>query len=227
MNYPRACVHALLALPLALVLAGSAAAHDGDDISSVQESINVSAGEHRGAVHTVNGSIHIGEGASVNDAHTVNGSITLGPRATATEAKTVNGSVHLEDGSKVSGGLATVNGSLSLAPGADVAEGLTTVNGGIHINSAHVGGDISSRNGGMEIGPNAHVDGGILVRKSHSDDEDESRNPPHIVIGPGSVVKGSLRFERTVKLYVSDHATIGAVEGATPISFSGDHPHMD
>jgi hypothetical protein len=27
-----------------------------------------------------------------------------------------------------------------------------------------------------------------------------------------------------VKLYVSDKATIGAVSGATPISFSGDQP---
>jgi hypothetical protein len=33
-----------------------------------------------------------------------------------------------------------------------------------------------------------------------------------------------LRFERTVKLYVSDKATIGTVTGATPIPFAGDTP---
>jgi hypothetical protein len=47
---------------------------------------------------------------------------------------------------------------------------------------------------------------------------------PRIVIGPGAVVQGELRFEREVQLYVSDKATVGAVSGATPIKFSGDKP---
>jgi hypothetical protein len=47
---------------------------------------------------------------------------------------------------------------------------------------------------------------------------------PRIVIGPGVTVQGELRFERTVKLYVSDKATIGTVTGATAIPFSGDTP---
>ena len=52
----------------------------------------------------------------------------------------------------------------------------------------------------------------------------ESHGKPRVVIGPGSVVKGPLNFERDVDLYVSDHATIGTVTGATPIRFSGDRP---
>jgi hypothetical protein len=48
--------------------------------------------------------------------------------------------------------------------------------------------------------------------------------PPRIVIGPGVTVQGELRFERPVTLYVSDHATIGSVSGATPVQFSGDTP---
>jgi hypothetical protein len=44
------------------------------------------------------------------------------------------------------------------------------------------------------------------------------------VIGPGAAVKGTLRFKREVKLYVSDRATIGPVEGATAIKFTGDRP---
>jgi hypothetical protein len=35
-------------------------------------------------------------------------------------------------------------------------------------------------------------------------------------------VQGDLRFEREVKLYVSDKETIGPVMGATPIPFAGD-----
>ena len=223
MTHPRATANALLVL--ALVLAGTAAAGDGNDTTMVTGSITVGPGEHRGDLKTVNGSIRIGHDATVGNAHTVNGSITLEPQASAAEARTVNGSLHLEDGARISGGLATVNGSMTLGSGAEVTGGLTNVNGSIHIYAAHLGGDISTVNGGMEIGPDAHVDGGILVRRNHHSDDGDSRNePPRIVIGPGSVVKGTLKFEREVRLYVSDRATIGTVEGATPIRFSGDQP---
>jgi hypothetical protein len=47
---------------------------------------------------------------------------------------------------------------------------------------------------------------------------------PVIVIGPGATVQGELRFERKVKLYVSDKATIGTVIGATAVPFSGETP---
>jgi cytoskeletal protein CcmA (bactofilin family) len=221
MNHQRACTAALLALAVAFT--ASAMAHDDDDITGVSNSITVGAGEHRGNLKTVNGSIRVGEGSTVGDAHTVNGSIKLESHATAAEAKTVNGSVSLGEGAKVSGAVASVNGSLKLEPGADVSGGLANVNGGIHVNAAHVGGDVTGLNGGMEIGPDARIDGGILVRKSHSD-HSEQGEPPHIIIGPGSVVKGPLKFERDVKLYVSDRATIGPVEGATPVKFSGDRP---
>ena len=212
---------------LVLCVAGTARAGDGDRISSVMGSITVNAGEHRGDLTTVNGSIRVGESAVVGEASTVNGSVTLEPRATATEVKTVNGSVHLNDGAQVNGRVHTVNGSLSLARGANVTGALANVNGGIHVNAAHVGGDVETVNGGIEIGPDAHIDGGVIIRKSHSDHEDETggRNtPPRVVIGPGSVVKGTLKFERPVELYVSDRATLGPVEGATPVKFSGDRP---
>jgi DUF4097 and DUF4098 domain-containing protein YvlB len=209
---------------LVLSIAATARAGGGDSISSVMGSITVNAGEHRGDLTTVNGSIRIGESAVVAEAKTVNGSVTLEARATAAEVKTVNGSVHLNDGAQVSGRVHTVNGSLSLARGANVTGALANVNGGIHINAAHVGGDVETVNGGIEIGPDAHVDGGVIIRKNHSDHEDDRSRPPRVVVGPGSVVKGTLRFERPVELYVSDRATIGTVEGATPIKFTGDHP---
>jgi hypothetical protein len=37
-------------------------------------------------------------------------------------------------------------------------------------------------------------------------------------------VQGTLQFKREVELYVSDSATIGTVDGATPQKFSGDQP---
>jgi cytoskeletal protein CcmA (bactofilin family) len=210
---------------LALSIAGTASAWPSDGISSVTGSITVSAGEHRGDLKTVNGSIRVGEGATVGEAHTVNGSIKLEAHATASELKTVNGSVHLDDGAQVSGGVHSVNGSLSLAKDANVTGELANVNGSIHVDAAHVGGDVETTNGGIEIGPDARVDGGVTVRKNHSDhEENSSSRPPRVVIGPGSVVKGTLKFERPVELYVSERATIGPVEGATPVKFSGDRP---
>jgi hypothetical protein len=214
---------ALALLALAFGVAGAARAGD-DSISTVMGSITVSAGEHRGDLATVNGSIRIGEGAAVGHAHTVNGSIALEPRATAAEVNTVNGSVHLTEGAQVSGPVHTVNGSMSLDKGANVAGALANVNGTIRVGAAHVGGDVETVTGSIEIGPDARVDGGVIVREDHTKEEMGSRGTPRVVIGPGSVVKGTLRFERTVALYVSDRATIGPVEGAAPIKFSGDHP---
>lgn len=209
---------------VALTLSAAAAVLAQDDaITSVMGSISVNAGEHRGDLKTVNGSIRLGEGATADHAHTVNGSITLEPRATAAEAKTVNGSVRVNDGAKVSGAIHTVNGSLVLAKGADVSGGLANVNGSIRVNAAHVGGDVQTVTGSIEIGPDAHVDGGVIVHRDNSDNEG-SREEPRVVIGPGSVVKGTLKFERPVKLFVSDHATIGTVEGATATTFSGPNP---
>jgi len=51
--------------------------------------------------------------------------------------------------------------------------------------------------------------------------------PPRVVVGPGSVIGGTLEFERPVRLYVSDRATIGPVKGATAVKFSGDRPPSD
>lgn len=216
------CAVSLMALVLGV--AATARAGDGDNISSVMGSITVGAGEHRGDIATVNGSIRVGEGATAGHAHTVNGSVALEPHATAAEVKTVNGSVHLNEGAQVNGGVHTVNGSLLLAKGAGVSGSLANVNGSIRVNAAHVGGDVETVTGSIDIGPDARVDGGVTVRKEHSSSNDESHGAPRIVIGPGSVVKGTLKFERTVELYVSDRATIGPVEGATPIKFTGDRP---
>jgi hypothetical protein len=220
---PRQPLFAMACVAFVLALARTALAAD-EDVSSVTGSISVSPGEHRGDLSTVNGSIRIGEGATTGRAHTVNGSIMLASRASAAEARTVNGSVHLEDGAKVNGGVTTVNGSLNLEKGADVSGALGNVNGGIHVNAAHVGGDVDTVNGGIEIGPDARIDGGITVRKSHSNETASREEPLRVVIGPGSVVKGPMKFERPVKLYVSDRASIGAIEGATAISFSGPRP---
>lgn len=212
----------IAAAAVILALSGCDISVDGDGSTKVNGSVHIPAGKAAEEARTVNGSIHIDDNAAVTSAGTINGSVRLGAHATATSAKTVNGAISLGDGAHVSGNAGSVNGDLILASGAEVSGALSNVNGKIELNSAHVGGGIKTISGSISISGASHVEGGILVEKPNStlfNSED-----PVIVIGPGAVVKGDLRFERKVKLYVSDKATIGTVTGATAIAFSGDNP---
>jgi len=191
----------IAAVAVILALSGCDISVDGDGSTKINGSVHIAAGKAAEEARTVNGSIHIDDNAAVTSAGTVNGSVRLGAHATATSAKTVNGAITLGEGAH--GSLANVNGKIDL-------------------HSAHVAGGIKTVNGNISILGASHVEGGILVEKPSSmlfNSED-----PVIVIGPGAVVQGDLTFERKVKLYVSDKATIGAVTGATPIAFSGDNP---
>jgi len=214
-----------LALGVLGVSAACKPAGDGTETSKVMGDVTVAPGQHTGDVSTVNGSIHIRENASVAGAHTVNGGISLESHASAAELKSVNGPIRLEQGARVSGDVNTVNGGVSLADGAEVGGALGNVNGPIRVPAAHVRGGIETVSGGIELGPDAQVDGGIHVHKNDGVVLNwDSGNAPRIVIGPGSHVGGTLNFERKVSLYVSDKATIGPVEGATVVKYSGDRP---
>jgi hypothetical protein len=213
-----------LATALLIVVTGCDVSSDGNESTKVNGSIQVPAGKPPGPVATVNGSIQVDENAGVTSATTVNGSVHLGDHATASSLNSVNGSITLGAGARVSGSAESVNGEFTLGSGAEILGSLSNVNGTITLDAAHVGGAIKTVNGSMNINGASHVDGGILVQKSSGDLIQLVRDVPRIVIGPGAVVQGELRFERTVKLYVSDKATIGTVTGATAIPFTGDVP---
>jgi cytoskeletal protein CcmA (bactofilin family) len=219
--------HALTLAALAAcaaLCACSYSSNDDDSTDKINGSVHVAAGKPRQAVGTINGDVRLDDNAAVTAAATVNGSVHLGAHATAASVKTVNGSVTLETGAKVAGSAATVNGSVSLRDGSEVAGALSNVNGSIQLDAAHVAGGINTVNGNINVNANSHVEGGILVQKSTGFFIHFGSDVPRIVIGPGAVVQGELRFEREVQLYVSDRATIGTVSGATPIPFSGDKP---
>jgi DUF4097 and DUF4098 domain-containing protein YvlB len=196
---------------------------ESDDSNKVNGSIHVPAGKAPSDVRTVNGSIHVDDNAAVTTATTVNGSVRLGAHVTGESARTVNGSISLGAGAHLSGNAGSVNGDLILADGAEVSGSLTNINGKIELTGAHVGRGIKTVGGSISIMGASHVEGGIAVEKPSggflfiNDD-------PLIVIGPGAIVQGDLRFGRKVRLYVSDKATIGAVTGATAIPFTGDTP---
>jgi DUF4097 and DUF4098 domain-containing protein YvlB len=214
----------LAAIAMLAVLSGCGGSFGGDGSHKINGSIDVPAGKPPGAFATINGSIHVDDDAAVTSASTVNGGVKLGDHATASSLTTVNGSVTLGRGAHVSGHVSSVNGALSLEDGADVTGALSNVNGEIALIGAHVGGGINTVNGGMNIGGASRVEGGILVEKSNGGHMQIFHDVPRIVIGPGATVQGDLRFEHTVELFVSDKATVGAVTGAAPISFTGDAP---
>lgn len=196
-------------------------ADSGNGSQKVNGSVHVSAGKPVGAAATVNGGIDIDASAAVTSATTVNGGIRLGEHARAEKLETVNGSIHVGPGAKVAGSAESVNGGIDVDAGADVGGSVRNVNGSINVRSAHVAGGIRTIDGNISISGAARIEGGILIEKTNSIIL-IGKAVPRVEILPGSVVQGDLRFEREVKLYVSDKATIGRVSGATPITFAGD-----
>jgi cytoskeletal protein CcmA (bactofilin family) len=212
----------LLALAL-LSLATSIAQAQNAGITTVSSSIDVRPGEHTGDAMTVSGSVKIGEHAVVGHAHTVSGSIDLARGVTAASLSTVSGSVHVGEEDRIAGSVSTVSGSLQIAPGADITGSLSNVSGEILVRAAHVGGQIKTVSGNIEIGPDSRVEGDVIVEPDDSWFHSSGR-APRIIIGPGSVVSGTLTFKRDVKLYVSDRAQVGTIVGATAERFSGARP---
>src|SRR4029077_9161875 len=64
----------------------------------------------------------------------------------------------------------------------------------------------------------------IRVRKPGGFFNLGAEDVPRIVIGPGSVVGGTLNFARPVKVYAWAKATIGPVQDATAVKHSGERP---
>jgi hypothetical protein len=213
--------------------------------ADVNKSRNVEAGAHSDGESTVNGSITVGDGATVTgDLETVNGDIRVGDNSVIEDASTVNGSISIEDGVK-SGALSTVNGfievgdkvtaqeistvngRIKLEDGSSTGGDVSTVNGGIDLHGSRVRGDVTTVNGDVELSGSAVIAGDLIVKKPHSWFGNDS-HPPEIVIGPGSRVEGTIRLERKVKLFISESAEVGGVEGVMSmddaVRFSGKRP---
>jgi hypothetical protein len=219
MPFNRTSVPASLALVALVALSGCGPA-------GVNGSVDIPAGESAESAATVNGAVHVGDGATVGRAATVNGAIHLGQNVTAGSAKTVNGGIRVGSGAKVTDDVIAVNGGIDLAKGAEVAGRVTNVNGSIQLDAARVGRGITTFNGDVRVGSGSRVEGGIHVEKPEGSG-DWIHNVPRIVIEPGAVVEGPLRFEREVRLYVSESAEIGPVEGATVEKYAGEEPDAD
>ena len=218
----------LLALAVTLSLSISAVhAHDdnqkGGDISRVNGGITAEAGHLYGDLDTVNGGISVRKGATAEDVETVNGGITLDDDATVSSVSAVNGGIRAGERVKVARGVETVNGGIRFDFNSTVGGDISTVNGGITIKQTTVNGKLSTVSGDITVGAKSLVEDGILIEKPHGISWGKPRIP-RVVIGPNATVKGELRFEREVELFVHTSAKIGPVSGATARPYTDSLP---
>ena len=204
------------------------AGETSDGASTVNGKVTVGAGATvTGEVSSVNGSIRIEEGATVADAETVNGGLRVADKVRSRNLSTVNGSIEVARDVVVDGMVEAVNGRITVGGGSKVAQSLGNVNGDIELEGSEIGGDVSTINGDIELAEGAVVMGDVVVEKPN-DWNNNSKRTPRVVIGPGSRVEGVLRLEREVKLYISESAEVGGVEGAMTmddaVRFSGKRP---
>ena len=168
----------------------------------------------------------------VEPIETISRDISLASHAQAKSLESMTGSITLQRDSRVAGHVETGSGELVLEPGSEVAGRLSSDSGTIRIDGARVGGRVSTTYGDIYIGADSRLDGGIVVHKrsviglSFGDFKlgvpVGRSTPPRVVIGPRATVSGTLRFKRPVELLVSESATIGRVQGATPVMFGAE-----
>ncbi len=196
--------------------------------SSVNGSITV--GDNAtvtGRLSTVNGAIRVGEDSSIEDASTVNGSLRISNNTKSEDLETVNGGIRIGEQVVVDGEVTAVNGKISLDTGSSVAKDVSNVNGDISLTGSTVGKDVSTVNGDVSVMNGAVIKGNLIIEKPHGFNSGNSKLPT-IIVGPGSRVEGVIKLEREVKLYISENAEVGGVEGVMSmddaVRFSGKRP---
>ena len=206
------------------------AGSESDGATTVNGSISVGEGSVvTGTLQTVNGKIRVDDNSTIEDASTVNGRLSISDDVKSHNLETVNGSVSVGENSTVAGDVETVNGGIRLERGSEVAKGVSNINGDIVLVASEVGGNVSTVKGDVDLSDGSIVKGDLIVEKPGKWSFGNSNNRmPEIVIGPGSEVRGTIRLEREVKLYISESAKVGGVEGEMSMSdavrFSGQHP---
>ncbi len=223
----------LFALPAAASVNKSIRIEAGttaDGASSVNGSVTVGSGAIvTGDVSTVNGTVRIEDNAQVEDAETVNGGLRVGSNVKARSLETVNGGIRVGDNSTIDGGIEAVNGKIEVGQGTRVDRGVQNVNGAIELAGAEIGGNLETVNGDVELSDGAIVRGNLIIEKPNNWGWNRNKNrKPRVIIGPGSMVEGTIRLEREVELYISESATVGGVSGEMSmddaVRFSGNRP---
>lgn len=228
-----ALIALMLAVPATASVNKSIRIEDGttaDGASSVNGSVTVGNGAIvTGKVDTVNGTIRIGDNAQIGRASTVNGGLRVGSNVSARSIETVNGAIRVKGGTTIDGSVEAVNGSIELGQGTRVADGVENVNGEIQLMGAEVGKNIETVNGDVELSDGAILRGNLIIEKPGGWGwNNTKKRKPRVIIGPGSVVEGTIKLEREVELFISESARVGGVSGEMSmddaVRFAGDRP---
>ena len=200
------------------------------EASSVNGSVTVGeAAVVNGEVSTVNGTIRIDENAQVEDVSTVNGAVRIGSGVSSQNVTTVNGSIRVDESVTIDGHIEAVNGSIGVDAGSTIDRNVSNVNGNIELTGSQIGGDLSTVNGDVVLDDGTELRGDLIVEKPGGWNWGwKKRKLPTVIIGPNSRVLGTIKLEREVKLYISDSAEVGGVDGEMAMSdavrFSGRRP---
>ncbi|MDH3274341.1 MAG: hypothetical protein OEM64_10460 [Gammaproteobacteria bacterium] len=207
-----------------------AAGSESDGESSVNGSITVGEGAVvTGSLGTVNGSIRVADNAQIEEVGTVNGTLRISSDVKTGSLSTVNGAVEIGANTTVNGEVEAVNGRISLDTGSSVSGYVENVNGDISLTGSEIGGDLTTVNGNIDLSDASVIKGDLTVKKPSGWSFGKSKSRiPKITIGPGSRVDGIIRLEREVKLFISESAKVGGVEGEMSmddaVRFSGKRP---
>lgn len=168
-------------------------------------------------LRTVNGSVEVASGARLHDLDAVNGSIAVADDVAAGRIAAVNGDVVLGMRVKLGKELRTVNGRLSVAGGSIVDGDVTTVNGPIELRGVTVRGQIANHAGDLRLLDGTLVEGDVTLAAP----DGANATADLVVVGVGVQVRGTLRAERPIKLFVHPSARLARVEGVTPQPLEG------
>ena len=199
--------------------------------SSVNRSLNLAEGEQHqgnfstvngsitlradagvdGSVRTVNGGVRLHERARAGDIKSVNGAIRIGEAAQTGALETVNGELQVANGARIDGAMETTNGGIRIGDQVAVAGSVATVNGSIELGASEVTGQVSNRNGNIDLLGDCRVGGGVHLRSRR---ESEQREPDVLTIGAGCEVVGEIVIDRKAEVRAHESAVLGPVRGA-------------
>lgn len=190
---------------------------------------------------TSNGRILVESGLRVGDVKSTNGRITLEKETTAQHVATTNGRIHIKsesvvdsvhttngrieiDASKVKGNVKATNGSIRIEDGSHVRGKVVSANGSIQLGDSTVDENLEISHGNVTLIDSA-IEGDLIIHpKKRGWGFNWKNKKPEIIIGPESVVMGTIIAKQDIELYVHESAKVGKITGAEPRIYSGNKP---
>lgn len=182
---------------------GNDNARQTGSMSSVFGGFDISEGRQVRHITTVNGGIELADHVTAENLETVNGGIEIGDNVSIRNAGVVNGDIEAGENLTVDEDVKTVNGDVTLGAGARIHDQVGTVNGDISLLKAHVGGNVETVSGNIDVGEHTVIAGDIVYAKSRSDWGWSSATPT-LRIDETAQVQGNIILHRDVKLLISD-----------------------